>query len=660
VIVAHFRAGNEEPIVSRVHSSQSVVDEDGGGSWLPDWLDCSTWGASLTAHLVVLGILGLFTFRVDHAVATLIDTAFEDSIDPDQYKFDSTAMDQVGGSGSISDAAPIAAAAAVATAVAGKSAQDDVVSKVDESLNIRIPTGQGILPLPQAEMLAAVNTSGGSDHAAGGVEGAIDRMAYEIGNSLREHKTLVVWLFDVSPSLHEKRDKIADRVENIYRQLNEMNVGSDKALKSAVAIFGEKPEPTYITPEPVDDTAELVKAVRSIKSEDGGKENVFNAIYKSASKWMNYRTKQNRNMMMIIITDEGGSDVDKIETTIQLCKRYGIRCYVIGEEAPLGRKEVVLRNYKLPNGDMIDEALMDRGPEGFFQDRLRLAYWGAEGSSLDFIPSGFGPYGLTRLCAETNGLFLISDTEQKRFRIDPLVMKSYAPDYRPVAFLDKDLRSNLAKGALFEVCGDKYKVESIPLPTLVFPAENDTVLRQAIDAAQRVTAETEYRLADMGRKLEAGEKDRAKIQEPRWRAVYDLAYGRALAMQARFYGYNAMLAEMKSSPKKFEKAGNNQWRLVASKEINSGAVSKKLVSKAQDYLKRVIDEHQGTPWAALAEREFSTPLGWEWKEGNYNPAAVAAAAAAAKKAPKFANEVDPKTGKVVKKQLPDGPVRKEI
>lgn len=645
--------------MSRAHSSQTL-EQDAGASWLPDWFDFSTWGGSLVAHLAVLGVIGLFHFKVDHAVTTLIDTAFEDSIDPDQYKFDSTATDQVGGSGAISEAAPIAATAAVANAVAAKSAQDDVVSKVDESLNINVPTGQGIMPLPRAEMLAAVHTSGGSDHAAGGVEGAIDRMAYEIGNSLREHKTLVVWLFDVSPSLHEKREKIADRVENIYRQLNEMNVGADKALKSAVAIFGEKPNPTFVTPEPVDDTEELVKAVRSIKSEEGGKENVFNAIYMSASKWLNYRTKQNRSMMMIVVTDEAGSDVDKIEQTIQLCKRYGIRCYVIGEEAPLGRQQVVLRNYKLPNGDMIDEALMDRGPEGYFQDRLKLPFWGAEGASLDFIPSGFGPYGLTRLCAETNGLFLISDTEQKRFRIDPLVMKSYAPDYRPIAFLDKDLRSNLAKAALFEVCSDKYKVESIPFPTLVFPAENDNVLRTAITDAQKVTAETEYRLADIVRKLESGEKDRAKIQEPRWRAVYDLACGRALAMQARFYGYNAMLAEMKSSPRKFEKQGNNQWRLVASKEINSGAVSKKIVSKAQDYLKRVIDEHQGTPWAALAEREFGTPLGWEWKESSYNPAAVAAAQAANKKAPRFANEVDPKTGKVVKKQLPDGPVRKEI
>ncbi|MCA9091098.1 MAG: hypothetical protein KDA90_20950, partial [Planctomycetaceae bacterium] len=28
----------------------------------------------------------------------------------------------------------------------------------------------------------------------------------------------------------------------------------------------------------------------------------------------------------------------------------------------------------------------------------------------------------------------------------------------------------------------------------------------------------------------------------------------------------------------------------------------------------VIDEHPGTPWAALAMKEKSTPLGWAWEE----------------------------------------------
>ncbi len=37
-------------------------------------------------------------------------------------------------------------------------------------------------------------------------------------------------------------------------------------------------------------------------------------------------------------------------------------------------------------------------------------------------------------------------------------------------------------------------------------------------------------------------------------------------------------------------------------------------SDAQDYLSRVIRDHEGTPWALLAKRELDQPLGWRWKE----------------------------------------------
>jgi hypothetical protein len=74
-----------------------------------------------------------------------------------------------------------------------------------------------------------------------------------------------------------------------------------------------------------------------------------------------------------------------------------------------------------------------------------------------------------------------------------------------------------------------------------------------------------------------------------------------------------MLASMKLSPKSFEKKDDNMWRLVASDKIESGPEMRKGGELARTYLKRVIDEHPGTPWALMAERELSTPLGWTWE-----------------------------------------------
>ncbi len=624
--------------------------------WLPDGRGLSVWGVSIAVHAVILGLLGFFHFEVSNMVTTVIDSAFDSETPEENFKFDATATDQIGSGGELSGGPSSLAVSQAAVASSVKSTEEQVDRTIGESIDVRAPAStEAVVGRPQQnEMLAPVQTTGGTVQA-GGVEGAIDRISYELMNQLREKKTLVVWLFDVSPSLSKRRAQIADRVENIYNQLNQLNVTSDKALKTAIATFGERFTP--VTADPLDDIEEVVKAVRSIKSEESGKENVFAAVLGAVKKWQTFRTKQQRAVTIVIVTDEAGSDAEQyLEQAIVETKKYGMKCFVIGEGAPLGRKQVESM-FTLDSGETVI-GVMDRGPESYFQERLRLSFWGVNGYDLDAIPSGFGPYGLTRLCAETNGLYLVSDIDNK-FPIDPIVMRSYPPDYRPIPILDKDIRSNRAKQAIFDVC-KKYQVESLPIPTTRFPAENDTVLRQNIGDAQKPLAELDYKLDEILRVLEGGEKDRAKIQEPRWRAIYDLNVGRVLAMRVRSYGYNMMLAEMKAAPKRFEKKESNLWTLQPSKDITSGPASKKMATKAQEYLKRVIDEHAGTPWAILAEREYSTQMGWEWKEGYYNPQPQNMANGKEKRAPRFAEETDPKTGKKTKRQLPDEPVRREI
>lgn len=107
------------------------------------------------------------------------------------------------------------------------------------------------------------------------------------------------------------------------------------------------------------------------------------------------------------------------------------------------------------------------------------------------------------------------------------------------------------------------------MPRLDFKSDNDTVLRQELTEAQKPIADLDLSLDTLLRVLEQGEKDRAKIKEARWKASYDLAMGRTLALRVRAFGYNTMLAEMKSNPKRFENPGSNKWNLVPSKEITS-------------------------------------------------------------------------------------------
>jgi von Willebrand factor type A domain len=607
------------------------------------------FGVSLGLHVLVLMTLAMIKFSDKIQVFTTITSAIDED-DPARYKFDTSITDQMGSDSNIDS---FAASQEAANQIS-KDPQKEIEKQIAEDLEVPVPVTEELPQPAKTDVLATVATTGATEHP-GGVEGAVDRLAWEIANSLREKKTLVVWLFDVSPSLSARRAVIADRVENVYKQLNALNVTADKALKSAVAVFGERA--SILTKEPIDDPTELVRQVRNIKSESSGNENTFAAVTMVAKHFLTYRTQMHRDIMIIVVTDEAGSDAPQyLEQSILATKKYGIRCYCVGDAAPFGR-ETTEAPFTMENGDVVI-GVMHRGPETLYPEALRLAYWGANDYDLQNMSSGFGPYALTRLCAETNGLYFIAD-EGRGKTFDPQVMRNYAPDYRPIPMIDKDIRDNKAKQSLISVAM-ALKVDNVPLPRLDFPAENDTVLRQAITEAQRPLAELEYKIERLKQQLEPGEKDRAKIKDARSRAGFDLAMGRVLALQARSFGYNMMLAEMKASPKKFEKAGNNQWRLVPSKDINSGAITKKLANRAMEYLKRVVDDHPGTPWQMMAERELGTPIGWEWKESQHNPNGGGMGGGKDKPGPKFIEVEDPVTKKKVKKMVNGDPQRREI
>lgn len=361
--------------------------------------------------------------------------------------------------------------------------------------------------------------------------------------------------------------------------------------------------------------------------------------------------------MLIIVTDEAGSDPENLEGTIQLAKRYGIKCYAVGEAAPFGRRDVEIP-FTLENGETV-VGVMTRGPETYYPEMLQLGFWPT--GDIELTSSGFGPYGLTRLCAETGGVFYLSGESGVKPK-DPQVMRTYTPDYRPIPMIDAGIRGNAAKRVLTELAIEQSSNNSLRFPylQLAFRADNDNVLRTEITEAQRPVAELDYRLEQLQKRLELGEKDRANVAEPRWQASYDLAIGRVLAMRVRAFGYNTMLAEMKASPKKFTKATNNQWRLVPSKEITTGASVKKLAKSASDYLTRVVDNHAGTPWADMAERELVTNFGWEWKESFFDYEKAAAMQGERKAGPRIIEEIDKKTGKKVRREIGGPPKRVEI
>jgi hypothetical protein len=259
---------------------------------------------------------------------------------------------------------------------------------------------------------------------------------------------------------------------------------------------------------------------------------------------------------------------------------------------------------------------------------VRFGFSGRDWDLHMAIDSGFGPFGLTRHCVATHGIYFavhpnrptgagkVSETAAMATRIsqffDPTIMRSYLPDYVAPRQYEQLLKENAARAALVRA-SQSSMVESMDGPRLQFPKRSEAGLKQELDVAQRAAAIVEPRLQDLYGILKMGEKDRAKLTGARWQAGYDLAMGRVLAMMVRATTYNIMLAKAKNGMK-FEKEDSDTWVLSPAEDVTVTSALEKMATQSREYLTRVRDQHPGTPWAYLADRELTEPLGWKWSE----------------------------------------------
>ncbi len=594
--------------------SAQPYDEDGSGVW--SIFDAvPAWGISVAVHIGIFLLLLTVTLPEIILPELNLTSAIEtEEVREVEYVIDSEPTENLGSMSSLN----IQGASAAMAQTKGLDNHQEQMEQIEQDIvNPKVELLETVSLPSEAEVLENIDLTGTTEHA-GGTEGAVDRITLEIAASLRQRRTLPVWFFDESISLETRREQIIARFENVYRQLGLMDdIDTKDALKTGIVGFGK--DVHVLVDEPTSDVAALTSAVKSIKSDLSGAENVAAAMAAALKKYSPVRRKMKANMMFIIVTDERGDDFGQdyaaLEDIVKRLSREGVRVFVIGNSSPFGRQKGYVRvKWKAEDGTEFEEDIADadQGPETPLAEGLQLPFWTANAQQLDRMSSGYGPYSLSRLCAETGGIFFIADDTTVR-KWDPQVMRQYAPDYRPGIEYRKQVQTNLAKQALI-TAAQLAVTEPVPVPTRTFQANNDNILREQITEAQKPLAVLDYFLERVHKALEVGEKHRDKLDTDRWRAQYDLAMGRVLAMRVRAFGYNSVLAEMKSSPKRFEKSDSNQWILEPSEEINAAAEVRKMSVKAQEYLNRVVEEHPGTPWAFLAKMELSEPMGWKWRE----------------------------------------------
>ena len=481
-----------------------------------------------------------------------------------------------------------------------------------------------------------------------GAAGAVDRIVAEILESLEQQPTLVVWLFDQSGSLHRQRQLIRDRFDSIYEDLG-VAVASLSTRRRDVdeaplltSIMGFGREVQLYTPRPTDDLDTIREIVGGgIETDPSGVENVFEAVVLAAERFRPYRRGGSRigparNVLFVVVTDERGDDVLLMERAVKMCADSSIPVHVIGVPAPFGREHTFVK-YVDPDPQYDQSpvwAQVDSGPETLRVEHVQL---GLAESLRDEPPidSGFGPFGLTRLSLATGGIFFPQHPDHRlgrelnrgevtpfaqdlRVFFDPTVMRRYQPEYiSPVEYqkrlLASPLRSSLVRAA--EIAG----ATGLEAPKTRFTNFGDQAdLVRDVQVAQRAAAVLDPQLAALYRTLQPGLAARDSEVSPRWRAGFDLALGRVTAHYVRTSGYNTMLAQLVTG-KRFTDAKNNTWVLKPADGLEANSRMDRQSEEARRLLQGVIDEHAGTPWAYLAQKELDTPVGWRWTETHTPP-----------------------------------------
>lgn len=605
--------------------------------------DSPAFVVSLLVHLGVVITLGLIPIVLEdnQVTLTIATPPEEEKLEiklPEEFHFSEQSAEEVGANSVAGEAMALSLAPVISE-----------ISQIPNHLEVERPVENATVEINNAIQVATglhynqnLAVKGAAGEGTTGAAGAIDRLTHEILLSLEERKTLVVWLFDGTASLIPQRKAIHDRFDRIYEELGIIEAAGgdaftrheDKPLLSSIVSFGSNMQ--AMTKEPTDNLAELKEAVLKIGNDESGTENVFGAVHEAARKFAEFRyttgerTEPARNVMLVVFTDEAGSDQARLDETVKMCRRWAMPVYVVGVPAPFGRKETQMK-WIDPDPKFDQSAqwgIVDQGPESLLPERIKLSFSGSK-EDEEPIDSGFGPYALTRLCYETGGIYFavhpnrnvtraVSRGETEAFSahikhfFDPEVMRKYRPEYVSVNEYQKRVTQNKARTSLIQAAAGS-QLNQMESPTLRFVKSDEAAFANALSTAQQGAAALEPRVNAIYETLRLGEADREKETVLRWQAGYDLAMGRVLAVKVRTEAYNAMLAAAKRGLK-FKDEKNNTWVLTPADEVTVGSQYAKTAERAKMYLTRVITEHPDTPWSMLAERELKNPLGWTWNE----------------------------------------------
>ncbi len=502
----------------------------------------------------------------------------------------------------------------------------------DASLLNTVGTGSGsggiggiMLGLPSSSKLiveAPEGQIGDARAVVGTYQEALDRLTQEFLWMLDKSDVLVVWLFDQSESMKDDQKEIRERFEHVYDQLGLVSNKNKDALETAICSFGQ----AYAvhTRAPTSDRNAIRNAIDDVPNDKSGKELFCSAVQRAISDHRGYALGSRRQMALVVVTDESGDQVDNnsnLERAVAEAKSARCKVFVLGREAVFGYPFAYLR-WKHPQTERVHWLQIDRGPETAFVEQLQTNGFHRR---YDAHPSGFGSYECARLGQETGGIFFLLPSLEtnlvhgQKIDYDLEAMRPYVPDMRSRLENKADIDASPLKTMLTKVIYDLNPYNPTAARIIVMRTDFSTDPQKFVAQARQEQGKAIVYLDYLARAEKEVEKlARARRQEasPRWQANYDLVFAQIVAYQARMYEYGAALEDFIKKPKTAPKTRppnllHIDWDITTVQSIRTGEKVQPYIDRATAMFKKIVEEHQGTPWAARAQDELRRGFGIE-------------------------------------------------
>ncbi len=408
---------------------------------------------------------------------------------------------------------------------------------------------------------------------------------------------------------------MADHICDVLKEV------SARSTAPQMAVIGYGAEPKFLVSEPTSDVEKLRSALTELSAKTrtrSEKVAPFAAVGKAIEKYLSYR-KMGFEVIFVIAGASSGADLQEADELIAALKRSAVPVFGLGPAVPFDNSS----DGSLQPSNASAEATSSPKPrsESLYPERIQLELVDREAADT-LTDSGYGPFGLARICRQTGGKFFrLRSGGSGGWELDPAtgdvkseLLAKYAPDYVSEEQYKQLLAQNKCRLALHNAALLPPASGLPPNVRTSFAKEKDeATMAKSIKKAQQDAAERDQPLQQLYDALAPGEADRPSLTGARWQAEYDLAMGQMLAAKARLDGYNTILAVLKQG-KNFAKPDSKRWVLEPADELAASSALDKMVKNSRVYLQRVVTEHPGTPWAVIAEGELRHPAGWKLVE----------------------------------------------